>query len=57
MFFYQRLFFVLLLSISSLNSSFSRELDVCMEPKEAFPIYQARGKEKSRFPGLYFEMF
>ena len=28
-----------------------------MEPKEAFPIYQARGKEKSRFPGLYFEMF
>ena len=57
MVFYNRSFYILLISIFFIKSSFSRTLKVCMEPKEAFPIYQERGKEKGRFPGLYFEMF
>ena len=57
MLFNGRVFFILIIATFSLNISFSRVLKVCMEPKEAFPIYVEKGKEGRELPGLYFEIF
>ena len=57
MLFNGRVFFTLIIATFFLNTSFSRVLKVCMEPKGAFPIYVEKGKEGGELPGLYFEMF
>ena len=50
-------FVFVIVAILSIKTSHSRTLKVCMEPKGTFPIYVERGKERSKNPGLYFEVF